>query len=115
MDMSQITQMFEQLNMAILASDANFKVIYQNEKCKQLFEKEFGKADYLGSDIAECHPAEATKKVKNYFKEYENKTRHLDYYVIDEPAGKVTVVNVPFYDGETFKGVVEFVFESSLA
>jgi hypothetical protein len=53
--------------------------------------------------------------VKNYFKEYQNNTRHLDYYVIDEPAGKITVVNVPFYDGETFKGVVEFVFESSLA
>ena len=36
MDMRQITQMFEHLNVAILASDANFKVIYQNEKCNQL-------------------------------------------------------------------------------
>ena len=115
MDISQITQMFEHINVAILASDANFKVIYQNEKCKQFFEKEFEKADYIGSDIAECHPAEATKKVKNYFKEYEKKSRQLDYYVIDEQAGKVTVVNVPFYVGETFKGVVEFVFDSSLA
>ena len=80
-----------------------------------LFSYQIEKADYIGSDIAECHTAEATKKVKNYFKEYENKTRDLDYYVIDEPAGKVTIVNVPFYDGETFKGVVEFGFESSLA
>ncbi len=114
MDMSQTIQMFEHLNAAIVACDADYKVIYQNEKCRQIFTEEFKKADYIGCDIAECHPPEATKKVKQYFKEYETKTRDLNYYVIDEPSGKITVVNVPFYDDGTFKGVVEFIFESSL-
>jgi len=34
---------------------------------------------------------------------------------MDEPSGKITVVNVPFYEGDVFKGVVEFIIESSLA
>ena len=114
MDVSQIAAMFEHLNIAMVASNADSKVIYQNKKCKELFEQVFGKADYTGCDLTECHPTEATRKVKAYFTEYRNKARQLDYYTVDEPTGKVTVVNVPFYDGATFKGVVEFIFESAL-
>ncbi len=29
-----VVKMFENVNVAILASDANFKVIYQNERCR---------------------------------------------------------------------------------
>jgi len=114
MDVRQIAAMYENLNFAIMASDADFKVIYQNNKCKQLFGKVFGRADYSGSDLTECHSDGATRKVKDYFEQYKTKTLQLDHYVIDEPTGRVTVVNVPFYDGETFKGVVEFIFESAL-
>jgi DUF438 domain-containing protein len=85
-----------------------------NGKVIQIFAEVFEKADYIGCDLTKCHPPGATKKVKKYFKEYETRTRDLDYYIVDEPSGKVTIVNVPFYDGETFKGVVEFIFESSL-
>jgi len=34
---------------------------------------------------------------------------------MDEPGGKITVVNSPFYNDGQFAGVVEFIFESSLA
>jgi len=30
-------------------------------------------------------------------------------------SGKLTIVSVPFYDKDNFAGVVEFIFESSLA
>ena len=115
MNLNETTKMFEHLNAAIVACDANFKVIYQNEKCRKLFAEAFGKADYIGCDLSECHPPPATKKVEKYFNEYENNTRDLDYYIVDEPSGKVTVVNVPFYEGDVFKGVVEFIFMSALA
>ena len=114
MEYTEVTKMFEHLNAAILACDANFKVIYQNEKCRQIFSEVFAKADYIGCDLTECHPPAATKKVQRYFKEYKNGDRDLDYYIVDEPSGKVTVVNVPFYEGNDFKGVVEFIFNSSL-
>lgn len=107
--------MFENINVAILASDSNFKVIYQNEKCRQLLNEAFNRSDYIGADLSECHKPETTEKVKKYFEEYEEKKRLLDYYVMDEPDNKITVVNVPFYDGGEFAGVVEFIFESSLA
>lgn len=53
--MVDVRKMFEHINVAILASDANFKVIYQNEKCRQLFEEGFDRADYIGADLNECH------------------------------------------------------------
>lgn len=112
--MVDVRKMFEHINVAILASDANFKVIYQNKKCRQLFEREFERADYTGADLNECHKHETTEKIKGYFKEYKEKKRLLDYYFMDESENKITVVNVPFYDEDEFAGVVEFIFESSL-
>ena len=38
----------------------------------------------------------------------------LDYYVMDIPGGKVTIVQVPFYDDGDLTGVMEFIFESAL-
>ena len=35
--------------------------------------------------------------------------------MMEEPDGKITIVNVPVYDESQFAGVVEFIFESSLA
>jgi PAS domain S-box-containing protein len=109
-----ITKMFENLNAAIVASDADSKIIYQNKKCRELFKDVFNREDYIGADLSECHTPEATAKVKKYFNEYREKTRDLDYYVMDEPDGKITVVNVPVYDGEEFSGIVEFIFDGSL-
>jgi hypothetical protein len=114
-EMDDIARMFENLNVAILASDAHFKVIYQNVKCRQLFEEELHRADYIGADLSECHKIEATERIKGYFNEYREKKRLLDYYVMDESDHKTTVVNIPFYDKNEFAGVVEFIFESSLA
>ena len=95
--------------------NVDFKVIYQNRKCRELFKEVFNREDYTGADLSECHTPETTEKVKKYFNEYREKERDLDYYVMDEPEGKITVVNVPVYDGDEFSGVIEFIFTSSLA
>lgn len=76
-----ITKMFENLNAAIVASNADFKVIYQNRKCRELFKEVFNREDYTGADLSECHTQETTDKAKKYFNEYREKTRDLDYYV----------------------------------
>jgi len=49
--METIINMFKNLNAAIVATDANYKVIYQNEKCKQIFKLAFGTSDYMGRSI----------------------------------------------------------------
>jgi transcriptional regulator with PAS, ATPase and Fis domain len=113
--MSDITKMFDNLNTAVVASDANFKVTYANPKCKALFKELLNMEDFVGNPMADCHKPETMEKLKVLYKEYADKERKLDYYTMDVPDGILTIVNVPFYDGDTFGGVVEFVFESSLA
>jgi hypothetical protein len=48
------------------------------------------------------------------FPQYKQKQIKLDYYTMDVPNGILTIVNIPFYRGDTFAGVTEFVFEGSL-
>ncbi len=110
-----VVKIFENVNVATLSSDANFKVIYQNERCRQLFNKELGRSNYVGADLSECHEPETTEIIEGYFKEYKEKKRLLDHYIMEEPDHNVTVVNVPIYTGGEFAGIVEFIFESSLA
>lgn len=107
--------MFENLNAAVVASDADFKVIYQNRQCRKMYKEFFNREDYIGADLNECHSPATTEKLKKFFDEYKEKKRDIAHYVMDVPEGKVTVVDVPFYDGDEFSGVVEFVFPGSLA
>jgi len=113
--MTDIAKMFETLNTAVLASDVDFKVIYANKKCKEMFKVFFDIENLVGSHLADCHKPETMEIIKGYYQEYRKRTRNLDYYTTDLPDGKLTVVNVPFYNGSDFAGVVEFIFEDSLA
>ncbi len=114
--METILNMFKNLNAAIVATDADYKVIYQNEKCRQVFQLAFGTSDYIGKSIHDLHKPETTEIIKIHYQEYQEKTRNLYHYVTDGLDGKITIVNSPFYndDGE-FAGVVEFIFEGTLS
>jgi hypothetical protein len=43
-----VAKMFENINVAIVASDANYQIIYQNKKCRELFRELFNRTDYVG-------------------------------------------------------------------
>lgn len=114
--MMDIAKVFETVQVAIVVADADYIVTYANEKCKQVFKDLLGAENFVGKNMNECHKPETVEKLARLFDEYKAKSRSLDYYTMDLPdGGKATIVNVPYYDGETFRGVVEFVFESSLA
>ena len=113
--MADAVKMFDNLKAAIVASDANFNVLYANPRCKQLFKALLGMEDFVGKNMSACHQPETMVKLKALYEEYREKKRTLDYYTMDVPEGKLTIVNVPFYEGDRFEGVVEFVFEGSLA
>ena len=110
-----IAEAMEKLNTAVVACDADFKVTYANPKCKQVFKELLNMENFVGTNMAECHKPETMEKLKRMFQEYKEHKRKLDYYTMDVPDGKLTIVNVPFYDGDTLAGVVEFIFEGSLA
>lgn len=101
--------------VAVVASDADMKVIYANEKCKKTFKAALGLENFIGRNLSELHKPETVKILKNLYKEYKARERSLYYYTIKTPAGTSTLVNVPFYDEDEFAGVVEFIFASSLA
>ena len=113
--MAEPIKMFDNLNTAIVASDADFKVIYVNPRCVQLFKDLMNMDVFVGQDMSTCHKPETMDKLKALYQEYKQKKHKLDYYTMDIPDGRLTIVNVPFYEGESFAGVVEFIFESSLA
>ena len=113
--MGSLEQMIENLNAAVVACDADFKITYANPRCREVFKVAMETEDFVGKHMADCHKPETMKKLEGLFAEYREKKRNLDYYTMDTPDGKVTLVNVPFYEGDTFAGVVEFIFESSLA
>jgi transcriptional regulator with PAS, ATPase and Fis domain len=110
-----IAEMMGGLNTAIVACDAEFKVTYANPKCKQVFKDLLQMENFVGNNMAACHKPETMGKLEKLFADYREKKKKLDYYTMDGPAGKLTIVNVPTYEGDRFTGVVEFIFESSLA
>ena len=115
MNPDEIRSMIENLEVAIVASDAHFNVIYANEKCRQIFKNLLNMENFVGRPMAECHKPETMEKLRKLYSDYQNRSRALDYYTMDIPGGKATIVNIPFYQKNVFAGVVEFIFESSLA
>ncbi len=113
--MVTVEQMFENLNTAVVACDANFKVTYANPKFLGMSKAKSQMENLVGNHMADCHKPETMEKLEGLFAEYKEKKKNLDYYTMDIPDGKLTIVNVPFYEGDTFAGVVEFIFEGSLA
>jgi transcriptional regulator with PAS, ATPase and Fis domain len=112
--MTNVANIMASLNTAMLACDADFKVLYANEKCKKMFKDSLQVEDFVGNNMVDCHKPETMEKLKVLFKEYKQKTCNLDYYTMQTPGGTLTLVNVPFYNGDTFGGVVEFIFEGVL-
>jgi hypothetical protein len=110
-----IAEMIDHLNTAVVACDADFKVTYANPRCKQIFKELLNMEDFVGNPMANCHKAETMVKLEKLFQEYRANERKLDYYTMDVPDGKLTIVNVPIYEGNKFTGVMEFIFEGSLA
>ena len=108
-------EMIEKLNTAVVWCDAEFNVIDANPKCKKLFKELLNMENFVGRNMSECHKPATMEKLRNLFQQYKEKKIKLDYYTMDVPDGKLTIVNVPFYDGDTFAGVTEFIFEGSLA
>jgi nitrogen fixation/metabolism regulation signal transduction histidine kinase len=108
-------KMLENLNAAVVACDPDFNVTYANPKCKRMFKTLLNMENFVGGNMKDCHKPETMVKLEKLFAEYRQNKRKMDYYTMDVPAGTLTIVNVPCYDADDFVGVVEFIFEGSLA
>jgi len=113
--MIDLVKMFDIVEVAIVASDPDFNIIYMNNRAKKLFKEQYNKENLVGTSMTECHKPETMEKIKKLFQEFRNREKTSSYYVSDIPGGKETVVQVPFYNGDELAGVVEFNFEGTLA
>ncbi|MBL7203382.1 MAG: PAS domain-containing protein [Desulfobacteraceae bacterium] len=97
-----------------MAADDDMKVIYVNEKFKKIIKAALGLESFVGRNLTEFHKPETVELIGKLYKEFKARERSLYYYTIGTPDGTMTIVIVPFYDGNQFLGTVEFIFESSL-
>ncbi|ABK99583.1 PAS domain-containing protein [Pelobacter propionicus] len=113
--MSDISKVWDNLNTAVVVSDPDFNVTYANKRAFELFEELKIAGLEIGKNMAACHKPETMVKMKGIYQDFADKKSKINYLTMDGPDGTLTIVNVPFYDGDALAGVVEMVFESSLA
>jgi len=113
--MADLNKIFDNVKVAIVASDPDCNVTYANKRCKEVFKALLNQEGFVGKNMKECHKPETMVKISALYDEFREKKKFLSYYTMDVPDGKATIVDIPIYDGDEFTGCVEFVFEGSLA
>ncbi|WP_225071576.1 PAS domain-containing protein [Desulfuromonas sp. CSMB_57] len=113
--MSDVNTVWDNLNTAVIVSDPDFKVTYANQRAYTLFDELKIAGLEVGKNMAACHKPETMVKMKGIYQDFADKKIKINYLTMDGPEGTLTIVNVPFYVGDVLGGVVEMVFEGSLA
>lgn len=114
--MSDVSNVWETLNTALIVSDPDFNVTYANQRAYSLFDELKIAGLEVGKNMAGCHQAATMEKLKTIYQDFAAKKIKINYLTMDGPEGTLTIVNVPFYNaGGKLDGVVEMVFEGSLA
>jgi hypothetical protein len=113
--MNDVNNVWENLNTCVIVSDPQFNVTYANKRAYALFDELKIAGLEVGKNMAACHKPETMVKMKKIYQDFADKKIKVNYLTMDGPEGTLTIVNVPFYNGDALGGVVEMVFESSLA
>mgnify|MGYP000135597499 CR=1 FL=1 len=94
---------FDQLNIGITVCDREGKIIYMNEKSKNIF-KDYG--DVIGKSLLDCHPETAKSKLKNLMEKEEK-----NVYTIEKNGIKKLIFQSPFYIDGKYSGFYELSLE----
>lgn len=113
--MGDVNMVWDNLNTAVIVSDPEFNVTYANQRAYTLFDELKIAGLEVGKNMAACHKPETMVKMRGIFQDFADKKIKINHLTMDGPEGTLTIVNVPFYNGDALGGVVEMVFEGSLA
>lgn len=94
-----------ELPIAITICDAEGKIIYLNNKSAEVF-KEDGGFNLIGQNLFACHSNESNDKIKSIINEQKPNS-----YTIEKNGKKKFIHQTPWYEGNEFKGLVEFSIE----
>ena len=113
--MDNVNKTWDNLSTAVVVSDPDFNVTYANQRAYEIFGELKIPGLEVGKNMAGCHKPETMQKLKGIYQAFADKKMKLHYYTADGPEGTLTIVAVPFYEGDALGGVVEMVFEGGLA
>lgn len=115
--MSNVKELFNSLEVTMVAADPDLKIIYLNEKAKKFFKLLFNQEDLVGKSLSTCHNPKQMENIRKLFLDFRDKKKELNFFTMPDehiPGGQVKVVHIPFYKDGNLAGVVEFDFESAL-
>ena len=113
--MSDTTNVWDNLNTAVVVSDPDFNVTYVNKRAFDLFDELGIVGLKVGRNMHGCHKPETMVILKSLYQDFADKKIKINHMVQESPIGPITIVNAPFFEGDKLAGVVEMVFEKSLA
>lgn len=113
--MGDVNKVWDNLNTAVVVSDPDFNVTYANQRAYALFDELKIAGLEVGKNMAACHKPETMVKMKGIYQDFADKKIKINHLTMDGPEGTLTIVNIPFYNGDALGGVMELVFEGSLA
>jgi PAS domain S-box-containing protein len=90
---------------SIIVCDSQGIILEMNDKAAKGYEKEGG-LKLIGSNLLDCHPEKARKKVEQMLV-----TREANIYTIEKKGIKKFVYQSPWYRDGQYAGIVEMVLE----
>ena len=90
---------------SIIICDQDGLILEMNDKAAKGYESEGG-LGLIGSNLLDCHPEQARKKVEEMLV-----TREANIYTIEKKGIKKLVYQHPWYKDGQYAGIVEIVLE----
>ncbi len=100
---NEMTNCFENIDVAITICNKEFEIIYMNEKSKKTFEK-YG--NRIGENLLECHNENSKKIINRMMEDGIQNT-----YTILKNGLKKLIHQTPWYKDGQIAGLIEFSIE----
>jgi transcriptional regulator with PAS, ATPase and Fis domain len=96
---------YNELDAAITVCDIDGIILEMNEKASVNFEKWGGKS-LIGKSLYDCHKEVSNEKIKKILD-----TQKPNIYTTEKNEIKRIVIQKPWFENKTLKGIAELVFE----
>lgn len=96
---------FKELPLAVTICDADGILLDMNDAAEEVFREDGGRA-LIGSNVLDCHPAEARRKLEEMMA-----GRVKNIYTIEKNGKKKLIYQTPWYKDGQYAGFVELSLE----
>ncbi|MCX6246508.1 MAG: PAS domain-containing protein [Bacteroidetes bacterium] len=98
-------EFIENLDGAVIVSDADGTIVYLNDRAANNFQKEGGRS-LIGKNLKDCHKDYSNDKIREMMQSHEK-----NVYTIEKKGKKKLIYQAPWYHQGAFGGLVELSLE----